>query len=377
MILSIVPWGALLERPQQIASRLALRGHNVIYFNPMIYLPSSLPGYCKEKKISTMLFFFSRIGENLYVANVFLPPFLGKLKFVNEKLGLLISRAYLELLHLKPEVAIFYYYKYAFLLDSLQSRGVKILYECVDDHSNFPRSPDVSKIIEAETHLVLNSSFVTASSRKLYERISRITSNCVYVPNAADFEHFQKTLEIKETPKEIQNLQHPIIGFIGMVKEWIDIDLLCQLAKLHPEYSILLVGPIDYGRDKLERCSNISMLGAKKYELLPQYLAFMDICLIPFKINNLTLASNPIKLYEYLAAGKPVVSTAIPEVRRNAAHLVRVAKDEDDFIRKVEKVVSENDRPESEAARPKRIEFARNNSWEKRVDTIEKLLINI
>jgi glycosyltransferase involved in cell wall biosynthesis len=198
--------------------------------------------------------------------------------------------------------------------------------------------------------------------------------NCFYLPNAADFEHFHSAVQVKQRPKEIESLSRPIIGFIGAIFDWIDIDLICKLAKLHPNYSILLVGPVNYGLKKLRKHSNIVMVGAKQYKILPQYLSCMDVCLLPFKINKLTMASNPIKLYEYLAAGKPVVSTALPEVCGNASDIVYIGENNEDFIKKVEEAVSENKKPENEDAILKRINFAKNNSWEKRIETFEKLI---
>ena len=115
------------------------------------------------------------------------------------------------------------------------------------------------------------------------------------------------------------------------------------------------------------------MVGTKKYELLPQYLSFMEVCLIPFKINKLTLASSPIKLYEYLAAGKPVVSTALPEILSNASDIVLIGKDHKDFIQKVEAAVEATARDE-ESAITRRIEFAEANSWDERVQSMEKHL---
>jgi glycosyltransferase involved in cell wall biosynthesis len=149
------------------------------------------------------------------------------------------------------------------------------------------------------------------------------------------------------------------------------------LAELHPDYSILIVGPVRHGLDKLKEHANIVMVGHKKFAVLPQYLACMDVCLIPFKLDKLTLASNPIKLYEYLAAGKPVVSTELPEVCNNVSEIVYIGKDDDDFIKKVEEAVSETEKTENEAAILRRINFAKDNSWEKRIDTIEKLLRNV
>jgi glycosyltransferase involved in cell wall biosynthesis len=174
----------------------------------------------------------------------------------------------------------------------------------------------------------------------------------------------------------MEDLKNPIVGFIGAIYDWIDIDLICKLAEAHPDYSILLVGPVNFGKNDLAKHSNILMVGTKRYETLPQYLSYMDVCLIPFKINKLTLASNPIKLYEYLAAGKPVVSTALPEVVNNASHVVLIGKDHADFIQKVEGVVNATPK-DDESAKAKRVEFANNNSWDERVQSIKKLLENL
>jgi len=364
-----MPWGFLWQRPEQIASRLANEGYKIIYFQNPIYLNPSV----RAKNIVTL----RKVMKNLYAVNLFPPPFLGELRFITEKVGLLIFKAYLKSLSFKPDVAIFYSLAHVFLLDTLKSMGVRILYECIDDHSGFSDISNVSGVLKAEKEIIIGSSIVTATSKTLCEKISKVNPNCFYVPNAADFKHFHKASHIMEKPQEIKNLKHPIIGFIGAIYDWINVDLLCKLAELHPDYSILLVGPIEFGLDKLKKYSNITMVGVKKYNRLPEYLSCMDVCLIPFKINKLTLASNPIKLYEYLAAGKPVVSTALPEVCNNASHVVMIAKNDDDFIQKVEEAVNESKKSEHKETILKRINFARDNCWEKRIDTIEKLLRNI
>jgi len=251
--------------------------------------------------------------------------------------------------------------------------GVNVVYDCIDDFSGFSDISDWVCVLNFEKELAARASFVIATSRMLSERLSKINPNCLYVPNAADFEHFNSATRVVEKPKEVKDLKRPVIGFIGAIYDWFDVDLICKLAEVHPDYSILLVGPVEYGLDKLGKHSNIKMVGAKPYSILPQYLACMNVCLIPFKINKLTFASNPIKLYEYLAAGKPVVSTALPEVRENASKIVYVAQDDAGFIRKVEEATKEI-KFKNEERTSKRIDFARDNSWEKRIDTIEKLL---
>lgn len=370
MIVTTMPWGFLWQRPQQLASRLANRGFDLVYFHsPLDLSPFFLLRLLREKSF----FVINRVNANLRVVNLFVPPFHGRLRFFMEKLGILFFKMYLRFFDLKPAVAVFYHPQDIFLVDCLESLGVKIVYDCVDDYSAFPGVSEPFKVLQAEQELVKKSSFVFVVSKKLYERISKINSNSLLLPNGADFTHFNQAIDLRELPLEVKSLKRPIIGFIGAVWDWIDIDLICRLAEFHPEYSILLVGPMYFGGDKLGKFSNIFAIGHKPYEFLPRYLACIDVCLIPFKINRLTLASNPIKLYEYLAAGKPVVSTALPEICENASDIVYIAKDEEDFIRKVEEAVKETESPNKEIIE-KRIKFAKENSWEKRIDLIENLL---
>lgn len=372
LYLSCVPWGFLWSRPQQIPSRLAERGgFNILYVQDPIYLlPKSLIASYRRKDV----FLRKKVTDNISVTNLFLPEFSGRLKFFKEKYGSMVLRSLLKYFNFKPDVAIFYSFSYAFLLQSLNSMNIKIVYDCPDDFSAFYSGVRVSKALRTEENLIADSSVVTAVSKVLYKRISKINSHCLYIPNGVDFEHFHKARWLVDKPQEISSLPHPIVGFIGIVRDWINIELICKLAQSHPEYSILLIGPIAFGLEELQKYPNIIMLGGRKYESLPSYLSCIDVCLIPFKINKLTSASNPIKMYEYLATGKPVVSTPVPEVCDTVSELVYIAKDDEDFIRKVEEAVGETRKPENKTMVARRIRFAQDNSWEKRVDVFERLL---
>jgi hypothetical protein len=305
---------------------------------------------------------------------MFLPPFQDRLKFVADSFQDPIFKLYLSFFHFKPDVAIFYGVQYVSVLRTLRSMGTKVVYDCVDEVSGFSRVVDAAKVLREEKDLVTNSSVVIVTSQTLRQKLSKLNVNCFYIPNGADVSHFLKATRPGEKIPEIEHLRHPIIGYVGAVNDWFDVELVCRLAEVHPEYSVLIVGPVVYGLEKFRRHANITLVGLKKYEVVPKYLAYMDVCLIPFKINDLTLAANPIKLYEYLAAGKPVVSTALPEVCKNASEFIYVGKNREDFIRKVQEAVDEPEKPEYEAMVARRVRFAEDNSWEKRVDAFERLL---
>ena len=270
-----------------------------------------------------------------------------------------------------PDVSIIYSLHFVPLIKTLSDMNSKIAYDCVDDSLSFPEFAR-SKYRDVEIELIKSSSVCVATSKLLVDKIIKYNPKCTYVPNGVDFEHFNSVMKAAESSlnSEVSGLKHPVIGFIGAVFDWIDVDLIVKLAQVHPEYTVLLVGPVNYAKQKLETQPNIVMVGTKPYESLPSYLSNIDVCLIPFKINNITLASNPIKMYEYLAAGKPVISTALPEVISNASDVVYIGTDEQDFLRKVEAAIKEN----SNEATQGRVEFARKNSWENRVEVINQLL---
>lgn len=369
MIFSMTTWRFLWQRSHHLASRLAKRGFDVVYFQRPIFLsPIEFIRAYREHNF----FLERRVAERITVVNLFLPNLTWRFRFASEKFGLVAFKVELRFLRIKPNVAIFQSLGYAFLLDTLRSMKVKIIYDCIDEVSVFYSPVEASK----EREIIEKSSLVFVVSRRLREKVSKLNSKCVYVPNAVDFEHFYSATQIKEKPQDVRNLKHPIVGFYGYIFDWTDIDLICKLAQAHPDYSILLVGPVRFGMGELEKHPNITMLGTRDYKVLPQYLSMMDVCLIPFKLNKLTLSSNPIKLYEYLAAGKPVVSTALPEVCENASEFVMIAHDHDDFIKKVEKAVNEI-KSEDKEMLLRRIDFARRNSWEKRIETIEELIRNV
>ena len=358
----------LWERPQQVATRLARKGHTILYVQGPLYL-DSLSWIIK----SGNFFFKKNFAPQLSTVNLFLPPFQGKLRFFSDSFQAPIFKLYLRILRFKPDATIFYGIEYVSLLKTLKSAGSKILYDCVDEVSGFSSVVNAESVLHKEKQLVAGSSIVIAASRALFQKLSKLNPNCFYIPNGADVPHFLKTAKTTKI-REIEHLKHPIIGYIGAINDWFDVELVTRLAESHPEYSVLIVGPVNYGLEEFNRHPNITLTGTKKYEVVPKYLAHMDVCMIPFKINKLTSAVNPIKLYEYLAAGKPVVSTAIPEVRENTSKLVYIGENREDFIKKVEEAVGEPKKPEHAALIAARMKFAQENSWEERVDEIEKLL---
>lgn len=247
----------------------------------------------------------------------------------------------------------------------------KIVYYCVDDWSAFTFL-DATLMRELEERMIPQSDLVIVSAKALYSEKRRLNPQTYFVPHGVDSEHFLKAREKDtESARELEGLSTPVIGFWGLIHEWIDLDLVVNLAKAHPEWSIVLVGEVSVDPTLLRMCSNIHCVGKHTYAALPGFAKGFTAAMLPFKINRLTQSVNPIKLREYLAAGLPVVSTALPEVQMYAG-IVRIAKDHHDFVREMEHAVQDT----GERAVRRRIAAVAKETWQARVEYISTLLEN-
>ena len=191
----------------------------------------------------------------------------------------------------------------------------KVVYYCVDDHSQFT-GYDVQQVLAEEEELCRRSDLVITTSTLLQEAKAPLNENTMLVPHGVDYEHFSRALSDDiPAPQDIADIPHPRLGFFGLIRDWVDLDLLAQVARRRPDWHLVLLGDSTIDLAPYRELANMHFLGRKNYEELPAYCKQFDVGLIPFKINDLTRAVNPIKLREYLAAGLPVVSTPLPEVQ--------------------------------------------------------------
>ncbi|MDQ6785597.1 MAG: glycosyltransferase [Acidobacteriota bacterium] len=246
-----------------------------------------------------------------------------------------------------------------------------LVYYCVDEYTAFTGASKGLKEIEEE--LFRKADLVIVSAEKLLENKKQFNANTFIIRHGVDFSHFRKALdEATKIPAEIKNLPRPIIGFHGLLADWIDYDLIVKIAEHFKNGSIVLIGKttVDAERviGKVQNLPNVHLLGRKPYTDLPNYCKGFDIALNPFAINDLTLAANPLKVREYLAAGLEVVSTAIPEVE--IMNICRIGRTTDEFISQIEEALK-NPRP-----RTKISEAMRAESWEARIDDLRKIIEN-
>lgn len=250
--------------------------------------------------------------------------------------------------------------------------SVGTVYDCMEELSNFRLTPP--DVAARENYLLEKADVVFTSGYELYCSKSARHGNTHFFGCGVDADHFAQAHAANTlVPGEVAGLPGAILGYFGVIDERLDYGLIAELAHRVPHASIVLVGPLGKVREAdLPRASNIHWLGARSYQDLPALLKAFDICLMPFAINAATQYINPTKTLEYLAAGKPVVSTAVPDVVRQYTDIVDIADCIDSYIELVEKRLVSVD--PTRIARG--ITRARSCSWESTVSAMRDLMIN-
>ena len=244
-----------------------------------------------------------------------------------------------------------------------------VIYHCVDEFAAFSDAA-VDDVRQAEELLLRKADVVLTASQPLWERKRSANKHTWLVPHGVDYEHFRRaTLASTPIAPELRTLPRPILGFHGLVADWVDVAVLAEVARRRPHWSLVLVGPIETNVDGLRTLPNVHLLGHRPYAKLPEYLRGFDIALLPFAEGELTHCANPLKLREYLAAGLPVVSAPLPEVARFGT-LVRMARTAEDYISQIEALLQQGHTGPS----AERSNLVAGESWDQRVKEIEALL---
>lgn len=237
-----------------------------------------------------------------------------------------------------------------------------VLFDCMDELSLFKGCPPA--LIELESELLKKSDVVFTGGQALYEAKQDRHHNIHAAPSSIDFEHFSKGRKHVAEPKDQARIPHPRLGFFGVVDERMNTELLRDMAALRPDWQFVIIGPVvKIDPATLPQAANIHYLGQKDYKELPMYLAGWDCALMPFALNESTRFISPTKTPEYLAAGKPVVSTSIRDVIRPYGQnkLVHIADTAEDFVAAAEKAMAEA----KDAQWLKRVDqFLSNTSWD-------------
>ncbi len=221
------------------------------------------------------------------------------------------------------------------------------IYDCMDELSAFNFAPVNLK--ENEKTLFNSADLVFTGGHSLYEAKKHLHHNIHPFPSSIDKSHFLKARIFKEDPIDQKHIPHPRFGFYGVIDERFHISLIDELSSLRPDWHFVLLGPvIKIDPEHLPKKSNIHYLGRKDYKELPGYLSGWDIAILPFELNQATKYISPTKTPEYLAGGKPVISTSISDVVKpyGKQGLVEIADDADAFIKSAEKILTLNNKTE-------------------------------
>jgi len=273
----------------------------------------------------------------------------------------------------------------------------RVVYYCVDDFGAFAGF-DPTLVAELERRTIAASDVVITTSAKLYEQRRRLHPNTHLVLHGVDYDHFAAAADLSPdaVPDDIRDLPRPVLGYFGLISDYVDLELLAQAARRRTDWSFVLIGDVRLGGRTLHsaaRCadgqrsslrslqglSNVHVLGGRPYEALPAYCRGFDVGLIPFRMNRLTRAVNPIKLREYLAAGLPVVSAPLPEVRRYATddrlehrshRAVYTAEGLDEFLGACVAALQAG----GAAGRHARQALVRSESWRTRVELLSEIV---
>ncbi|WP_448675499.1 glycosyltransferase [Pseudomonas nicosulfuronedens] len=351
LCLANIHWRARFQRPQQLMTQFAQRGHRVFYIVPPDGSTHDRPYALQE------------VAENVFEVKLHVwarqdcyREVLTQASTADCQRALAALMVELQVHTAVTIVHLAYWTPLALALR--HEHGWQVTYDCMDDWQGFPLIGEA--LLDEEKRLVAQANLVTVSATLLQQKWAGANPNCVLVRNAVDFDFFQRHC----CPSDLlAELEGPILGYYGALAQWLDFALLADLARRRPEWNLVLVGDV-FVDDLcgLDRLPNVHLLGHQPYAHMPLYLERFDVCLIPFRLYNVTHAVDPVKLYEYWSAGKPVVSSPLEEILRHE-RLLYLAEGADAFIQQVEQALEESPERRSE-----RIDTARANDWRDRFE---------
>jgi O-antigen biosynthesis protein len=317
-VFSVIDWHFRIQRPQHIARSFAESGRRVFYFSNH-FCDADEPGYMIEQLPGGHELFQIKLNVKGAPAIYFAPPTAE----AEAMLEASIARVIQDFGAVSTVSIVQHAYWYPLVKRLPNTYRV---YDCMDHHEGFGNVPE--KLVEIEKDMLAHADLVTVTSSWLDEFARSFNPSVAVVRNAGEYVHFAaKPDEVYVDPKG-----RKILGYYGAIADWFDLDLVRKLALSSPDCLVLLIGDDTVGaRSALQGLDNVVFTGEVPYTRLPYYLYAFDACLLPFKVIPLTLATNPVKVYEYLASGKPVVCVDLPELSQ-FGDLVFKASSVDDFI---------------------------------------------
>jgi len=351
---SIIDWEFRFQRPQQLMSQFAAHGHRVFYLSTSRFHPAGTPPRVRL------------IRENVWevqLATTQAIDVYGAPRSAAVEESLLDS---LALLRREYDIssALCYVMIASWAATATAARARwhwPVVYDCMDEWENFPGIQPA--VVAAEATLVADCDLLVVTAARLEEKWKSAGRPTVLARNGVDYEFYAARCRPNTL---LEGGRHPIVGYYGAIADWFDLDLMTRIARARPHYHFVLLGGV-FGLDvrELAALPNVSLLGQQPYATMPQYTYHFDACIIPFKVNPITDATDPVKVYEYLSAGKPVVSVALPELEPYR-DLLYLANSPEEFVSQLDRAVAEQD----PAMVARRRAFAAANSWTDRYSRV-------
>ena len=381
LIISTQDWDALPTRKHHWARKLASRGNRVVYVEQQMHILGWLADIGNQyKRLWSWMNGPRIVSEGLWIFTLpIVLPFFQVFRFVNSlNISLLVPIISWALRSICFNINILWVYTphAGSLVGRLGEEFV--VYECVDDFTATRGLVRSSTIGALEQDLLSMVDQVIVTHAGLQKAKSGISRRLALIPNGADLRHFAIAVHQDTVPpKEVSELPKPVIGFHGWIQYWIDFDLIAYAANKRPDWSFVFIGPIEpLARvSKVRGLSNVHFLGKMPYDNIPALISGFDVCINPFVIDKLSDTVSPIKLYEYLASGKPVVSVDMPAARE-FADLISIVRTPDEFLAALEYQINQNEKATVLHDVKARQKAVANYSWDARFQQVEDVVRN-
>jgi glycosyltransferase involved in cell wall biosynthesis len=354
------------------------QGNRVLYINNIQFLRPrvrEIGAHAFRKRLArkfrSMIKPFFRADKNLFVYSPFILPYYGSTvkKRFNESLLRMQVRFLQRFLKLRNPIVWIENPIGITVAKSLNP--ALVLYFMIDKYECHSELRNPQEIVDLDNRLTREADLILCVSLKLYEeKLTMRKEGVYYMPHGVDFEHFHKATKPLPLPEDVNHIRHPMVGYFGSLDAKNDDSIIHYCATRRPDLSFILIGETVARPAILRNLPNVYFLGYKEYEQLPNYGKAFDVCIMFWKVNDWIQHCHPVKTMEYLAMGKPVVSVAFDEVMRKYAGMVRIANNQEEFLKKIEEEIAHDSKEKQQA----RLDFVKNETWESRAEYISRII---
>ncbi len=357
---------------QQILSRIP--NSEIIYFDPPVTYIAPLKDKSAKSGLKAHRLPADRINDHIITYTM--PPvlpFFNKSRLINrlnqKKLARYVKKK-MALHGFDHPILWAYSHTCADIVDLIPHSA--LVYHCVDRHSAFKGLLDPELVDSMEYDLTKKADMVFCTAKGLQQRLLPYNPKAQFIPNGANYELFSQASNDLPCPDELKDITGPVLGFTGALQECIEYGFVAHCAKLRPDWTFVFIGNRLPSAQLcgIDSMSNVRLLGIRPQSQLPQYMARFDVCLNLFKSDELTKDVSPLKFYEYLCTGKPIVTTPEPQQVMEFKNMIYVAATADEFVEKCSQAIEEN----STLQRQQRMESGNNCSWDSRAAQFVSIL---